>query len=114
MFEYYRSLIGLRKRISDVLLNPAAAKEILVLEEVVHVYLTAGKSSMWLLMNFATGIVDLPEARRPGRWTLLIDSACAEFSGPGTLAPRVLEGPSLPEIRLQPKSIVLYGDLTSE
>ena len=114
MFDYYRSLIRLRKRISDVLLAAAASRETRVLKNVVDVCFTAGKSSVWLLMNFATEIVDLPEAHRPGQWTLRIDSAGSEWSGPGSLAPKVLEGRSRPEIRLQPKSLVLYGDLTSE
>ena len=96
--------------------TPSASREVLVRKDVdvVDVCYTAGKSSVWLLMNFATRIVDLPEARRPGRWTLLIDSSGAEWSGPGSLAPKVLEGSPRPEIRLQPRSLVLYGDLSSE
>jgi maltooligosyltrehalose trehalohydrolase len=116
MFQYYRSLIRLRKEISPVLLRPSASKEVVVRKDidVVDLCYTAGKSSVWLLMNFAAGIVNLAETRRPGRWTLLIDSSGAEWSGPGSLSPKVLEGPPHPEIRLQPRSILLYGDLTSE
>jgi maltooligosyltrehalose trehalohydrolase len=114
MHEYYRSLIRLRKRISTLLLPPTAAREVFVLKDVVNVYVTAGKSSLWLLMNFAKGTVDLPDSCRQGRWTLLIDSSSGEWSGPGSLVPKVLEGNSRPEIRLQPRSVVLYGDLTSE
>ena len=114
MFDYYRSLIQLRKRISDVLLDAASSREIRVLNDVVDVCYTFGKSSVWLLMNFATAIADLPEAHPPGRWTLLIDSAGSAWSGPGSLVPKVLEGPSGPKLRLQPRSLVLYGDLSSE
>ena len=114
IFDFYRFLIQLRKRVSEVLLDPAASREVRVLKDVVDVCYTAGKSSVWLLMNFATRIVDLPEARRPSQWTLLIDSSGSEWSGPGSLAPKVLEGRSRPEIRLQPRSLVLYGDLSSE
>jgi maltooligosyltrehalose trehalohydrolase len=115
MFAYYRSLIQLRKRISEVLLDANASREVLVLKDVdvVNICQTAGKSSVLLLMNFANRIVDLPEAPRPGRWTLLVDSSGSEWSGPGCLAPKVLVGQSGPEIRLQPRSLVLYGDLSS-
>ena len=117
MFQYYRSLIRLRKEISPVLLHPSASKEVVVRKDidVVELCYTAGTSSVRLLMNFAEGIVESAEARRPGRWTLLIDSSGAEWSGPGSLAPKAARRTAASGDQATAKVLgSVYGDLDSE
>ncbi len=114
MFQYYRALMKLRKELSPVLLHPNVSKDVVVREDadIVDLCYTAGTSSVRLLLNFAKEIVNV-EARRPGRGALRIDSSSAKWSGPGSLAPRLLDGDARQEVRLQPRSLVLYGDLAS-
>ena len=102
--SYYRALIRLRKQFRDVMLGN---RRVSAGSDVMEVRYTAGDSALWLALNFSARGTDVAGAEGPGMWHLLLDSAGAEWSGPGSFAP--VPANSSERIDLQPRSVVLYG-----
>lgn len=108
--NFYRRLYALRRE------HPALAKldrenlDAALHEEagVLTVCRRAGAEEAFFILNFAKKPGRMKLELPGGNWTRLLDSAQAQWGGPGSQAPeRLAGGPA--ELSLSPQCVVLYG-----
>lgn len=106
--EFYRELIGLRKRLAPLstLSKEQMEVEVLAAERVVCLRRWAQGEEAMVLLCFAGGAVKAAPRTAAGRWQKLLDSSDQEWLGPGGgPGDWTAEGQKL---QLNPNSVVVY------
>ncbi|HXV47368.1 MAG TPA: malto-oligosyltrehalose trehalohydrolase [Candidatus Binatia bacterium] len=110
LWDFYRELIGLRKRLSPLAQLSKEQCDVLGFERdrVLLLRRWRGDDAVMTIFNFNHEPVALAVSVAPGRWLKGLDSADPHWQGAGSLLPTELDSGQTAELRLQPKSLALF------
>ncbi|MDD5643222.1 MAG: DUF3459 domain-containing protein, partial [Syntrophales bacterium] len=110
LLEFHRELLNLRRELSSLTDLGRRDREVkgYEVEKVLWVRLIDADGEAVLLCHFGQEPLQLSLPWPPGRWRKRLDSAAAQWRGPGSEAPEVLEDGAPLSFRLSPQSFLVY------
>ena len=110
LWEFYRELIGLRKKLNSAVDLGRREREVRDYEQekVLWVRMMWESTQALALFSFSQEAQTLSFPRPGGAWEKRLDSADARWGGPGTPAPAEVQGEGEISLTLQPWSAVVY------